>query len=709
MIPKPLKIYLCDLTYDTIILVSDTIPINIGFIGSYIKSKLGKKVEIELFKYPNDLLKSIKQQAPDMIGFSNYSWNSNLSEYFAGIAKKANPNCLVIQGGTNFPHETDQQKKFLLKRPNTDIYALFEGEKSALKTTERLIECSKNLKKFFKNPVDGCVFIDPNTRNTSDPKIVSGKYLERIKDLDEIPSPYLNGMLDKFFDGKLTPFLETNRGCPFTCSFCHTGADYYHKLNKFSEKRVQDEIDYVGEKCKKLGITNLHMADVNFGMYPQDKIVCEKLKDSKEKNNWPLHVIATTGKNSKKRVIEITSVLGKMFSPFISLQSMSQTVLQNIRRSNIRQSDMIAVNNHLRASGRSSQAELIVPLPGETKKSFIDGLNTVLDSHASSVTIYTLMMLYGTEFKTPSFREKHQYRGKFRIVPLNFGEYGGNKVFDFEEVGVQTKDLSFEDYLTVRSIALIVESLHNGKPFEEFFLYAKQFKIKPATFINYLYENVDNAPETVKKVFNEFKDETRNELWESEQELIDFYKLEKNYKLLKEGKVGGNLIYKYKSKSLTEAKTGWIEFIAEQLFNYLKEEIKEINLKKIKNEINEIKMFTSCKLEGLFQYESSAGQVKYEFEHDFIEWIDQLGNKDLSEFLLKDKKSYYFEFTKEQIDNRNDYFKRYGKDVNALSKIVTRISNLESQFRKIKNKEIDYLRDIYKRPEKLNTKYALAN
>ena len=191
--------------------------------------------------------------------------------------------------------------------------------------------------------------------------------------------------------------------------------------------------------------------------------------------------------------------------------------------------------------------------------------------------------------------------------------------------------------------------------------------------------------------------------------MIDFYKLEKNYKLLKEGKVGGNLIYKYKSKSLTEAKTGWIEFIAEQLFNYLKGEIKEINVKKIKNEINEIKMFTSCKLEGLFQHETSTEQVKYEFEHDLIGWIDQLGNKDLSEFLLKDKKPYYFEYTKEQIDNRNDYFKRYGKDVNALSKIVTRISNLESQFRKIKDQEIDYLRDIYKKPEKLNTKYALAN
>ena len=85
---KPLKIYLCDLTYDTIILVSDTIPINIGFIGSYLNKQLGNKVSVELFKYPNDLLESIKKDPPDILGLSNYSWNSNLSEYFAEIGKK---------------------------------------------------------------------------------------------------------------------------------------------------------------------------------------------------------------------------------------------------------------------------------------------------------------------------------------------------------------------------------------------------------------------------------------------------------------------------------------------------------------------------------------------------------------------------------------------------------------------------------------------
>ena len=102
---EKLKIYLCDLTYDTIILVSDTIPINIGFIGAYLLENYKDKIDIELFKYPNDVIQNLKDNPPDVIALSNYSWNSNLSEYVASIAKKINPEVITIQGGTNFPHE----------------------------------------------------------------------------------------------------------------------------------------------------------------------------------------------------------------------------------------------------------------------------------------------------------------------------------------------------------------------------------------------------------------------------------------------------------------------------------------------------------------------------------------------------------------------------------------------------------------------------
>ena len=49
------------------------------------------------------------------------------------------------------------------------------------------------------------------------------------------------------------------------------------------------------------------------------------------------------------------------------------------------------------------------------------------------------------------------------------------------------------------------------------------------------------------------------------------------------------------------------------------------------------------------------------------------------------------------------------EDINALSKIVTRISNLEGQFRKVRHENDNYLRDIYKKVGENFTKYALSN
>ena len=289
---KKLKVYLCDLTHDTIITVSDTIPINIGFIASYMKKEFGDKVDISLFKYPDDAIKTIKSNPPDLIGLSNYSWNSHLSEYVASIAKKVNPKVITLQGGTNFPHLPNLQLEYLLQRPSTDIHAVYDAEKSTSALVKRILDSEKDLNHILKKPNDGCVFVHPDSK-----KLIIGQELTRVKNLDEIPSPYLNGMMDKFFDGKLTPFIQTNRGCPFKCSFCHTGADYYNKLCKFSPERLKDEIEYIAKKSQKLGITNLHFADVNFGMYPQDRLFCEMLVETKKKYNWPLRVMSATGKN----------------------------------------------------------------------------------------------------------------------------------------------------------------------------------------------------------------------------------------------------------------------------------------------------------------------------------------------------------------------------------------------------------------------------
>ena len=125
-----------------------------------------------------------------MIGLSNYSWNSNLSEFIASIAKKNNPNVVTVQGGTNFPYDDFSQKKFLINRPSTDVYTILEGEKSCTNVVQRIFDVGHDKKKFFEKPIDGCIFIQPETRNKKNVIAVKGKILDRIKDLDEIPSPY---------------------------------------------------------------------------------------------------------------------------------------------------------------------------------------------------------------------------------------------------------------------------------------------------------------------------------------------------------------------------------------------------------------------------------------------------------------------------------------------------------------------------------------
>ena len=58
--------------------------------------------------------------------------------------------------------------------------------------------------------------------------------------------------------------------------------------------------------CGEKGIQHLHLADLNFGMYPQYKLVCEYLLESKRKYNWPLQIMDTTGNINNKRVRHFT-------------------------------------------------------------------------------------------------------------------------------------------------------------------------------------------------------------------------------------------------------------------------------------------------------------------------------------------------------------------------------------------------------------------
>ena len=105
----------------------------------------------------------------------------------------------------------------------------------------------------------------------------------------------------------------------------------------------------------------------------------------------------------------------------------------------------------------------------------------------------------------------------------------------------------------------------------------------------------------------------------------------------------------------------------------------------------------------------SKKAITEKFDYDLIKWLDNKDNLKLFGCKLSTPIEYTFGFTEDQIIVRKDQSKRYGSDLNALSKIVTRIAGLESQFRKVKHDENKELRNIYKKiGDEWATKYAMS-
>ena len=125
---KPLKIYLGDLTYDTITLSTETMPLNIGYLAAYCKEKFGASVEITLFKYIEKLDKAIHDSPPDILGLGNYCWSRNVSVELFRILEKQNPYAITVWGGPNFPMDMPSQQKFMKKYSEVDVYIPYDGE-----------------------------------------------------------------------------------------------------------------------------------------------------------------------------------------------------------------------------------------------------------------------------------------------------------------------------------------------------------------------------------------------------------------------------------------------------------------------------------------------------------------------------------------------------------------------------------------------------
>jgi radical SAM superfamily enzyme YgiQ (UPF0313 family) len=349
---------MADLTHDGVLLSSNVFPLSIGLIASYLKQQRPDTVEIELFKYPHDLGEALMSCAPKIVAFANYSWNFSISRAYAENIKKMWPDTIIVFGGPNYGL-TDQELKVFWDRFGCfiDFYVAREGEEAFVQLYDALRKLDFDAERLkVERHLIG------NVHYLAGGQVINGPILPRIT-LSDLPSPYLDGIMDKFFDKNLCPLIHTTRGCPFKCAFCTEGAAFYNKVGQRLDP-LEEEMRYISKRVK--GPPDLFISDANFGMFKQDKEKADIISDCQKEFGYPKYIHVSTGKNQKERVLDIVQSLNGAVSMAASLQSTDETVLANVDRSNISVEKLAEVGQKANTVNMGTYSELILGLPGDT-------------------------------------------------------------------------------------------------------------------------------------------------------------------------------------------------------------------------------------------------------------------------------------------------------------------------------------------------------
>ncbi len=665
--PRPLSIYLGDLTYTTLSLATDAFPLNIGFIAAYAKQTFGEEIELRLFKYVDDLEQAINEKPPDILGLSNYPWNFNLGLEFFRMTRGLSPQTICVMGGPNIPLDDEARSSFIKCNPLIDFYAYLEGEGAFGALVTRALETGADREKMKSTPIEGFI------HRLDDTEVMKGILLPRRRNLDEIPSPYLSGLMDKFFDGKLSPMMETNRGCPFSCTFCHEGNQLISKVNYFSTERVKAELDYIASAVKRapLLISNLIFADPNFAMYERDYEIVEHIERLQQGQNWPRSIFASTGKNKKERIARALRKLKGSMAMWMSVQSMDPIVLKEIQRDNISTSQMMALASVYQELGLPTFSELILGLPGDSYERHIKSISDVVQAGIDVIEVYSCMLLNGTELKSAATRAKYGISSHFRILPRDFAKLQNGRVaVEIEEVISSTSTMSFQDYQEARKLHLMVAVVYNGGGLSPLLRLLRQNNVSIVGLLQRLVADIKSAPPSVLAVYNSFVRLTTEELWETEDELREYVRTGNNYEKLLNGEIGINLIQTHTAMSLA-VMDDWVKYIFRTAFNMLGDSLQSDA--EVSEIFADIQAFCAARVHNIWGNDRNEDNPCILLRYDIANWMRSPVSTPVSEFKFKSPVMYQFAFPQAKQEEMAAQIRRYGTTTTGIGRIMAQM------------------------------------
>lgn len=369
---------------------------------------------------------------PDVLGLSCYVWNTARSKKLAKIVKERYPNCLIVFGGPAIPNHT---LGFIKSSFNeADILVNSEGEVS--------------FEQILLNKINGIEDWDsvPGIWYKKNNAFVWTHQVETPK-VENMESPYLKGYFDDIitelnsWNKPIVVTMETNRGCPYRCSFCVFGSSrdaiIHRKIRRFNIDKIFDEISFIMRIADEV-----HVTDTNFGILPRDVDIMRHFVDSKDRVTA---IQLTYAKEYNERIITISEMMNTddfdIKGVTMDLQTATDTVLQIIQRHNVDRVRFVDTLKKLHENDVRTYTNLIIGLPGETLETFKESVEFVLENDPDNMNFYMLGFSGDRNVGSTETREKY----KIETVMNKVLDGVEDDEDEYTETILSTKDISSEE------------------------------------------------------------------------------------------------------------------------------------------------------------------------------------------------------------------------------------------------------------------------
>lgn len=318
-----------------------------------------------------DILRHVSKYEAQVIGFSCYIWNIEMTCHIIDLIKQVYPDVVIFVGG---PEVSYTAREILEEHPQIDYVLQGEGEEM--------------VPAFLKALSEGKSAIGiPGVLGRLDGDIAGDEAFQEIADLDRLPFPYEKENLANL-EHKIM-YYESSRGCPFHCQYCLSGMNDTVRFR--SVPLVLRELQYFVDA----GVHQIKFVDRTFNCNPRHhRPLLEYMISLEQPINFHLEIEPGVMSDDDLRLLG-TAPKGRIQLE-MGIQSTYEPTLQAIRRYNNWPKIMHIMETILGYGNIHLHLDLIVGLPYEDYTHLRQSFNDIYALHPHKLQIGFLKLLKGS-------------------------------------------------------------------------------------------------------------------------------------------------------------------------------------------------------------------------------------------------------------------------------------------------------------------------